>query len=165
MFDKDMIMPEPKKIYVRPDNTVVLTCPYCGQQREVLVGFFRDKRKLRIKCCHSFKVIIEFRKRIRKKITLEGTYINHSQEDREDNLTIQDLSISGLSFTCFNSHLFKVEDELTLEFILDDEYQSVIMKEAIVRNIRESSVGCEFTSGNELVFTGPLGYYVMYVLP
>jgi hypothetical protein len=58
-----------------------------------------------------------------------------------------------------------VEDELTLEFILDDEHKTVVIKEAIVRNIRESSIGCEFTSGNELVFTGPLGYYVMYVLP
>ena len=160
-----MIISEPKKIYVRPDNTIVLTCPYCGLQREVLVSFFRDKRKLRIKCCYSFRVIIEFRKRIRKKIQLNGTYVNHSQEDREDNLTIQDLSISGLSFTCFNSHLFKVGDELTLEFMLDDEHQTVIKKEAIVRNMRESSVGCEFTSDTELVFTGPWGYYVMYVLP
>ena len=160
-----MIISEPKKIYVRPDNTIVLTCPLCGQQRELLVNFFKDKRKLNIKCCYSFRVIIEFRRRLRKKIQLNGTYINHSQEDREDNLTIQDLSVSGLSFICFNSQLFKVEDELTLEFILDDEHKTVVKKEAIVRNIRESSIGCEFTSGNELVFTGPLGYYVMYVLP
>ena len=160
-----MIISEPKKIYVRPDNTIVLTCPHCGQQREVLVRFFKDKRKLRVRCCYTFRVVIEFRKRIRKKIQLNGTYINHSQEDREDNLTIQDLSVSGLSFICFNSQLFKVEDELTLEFILDDEHKTVVKKEAIVRNIRESSIGCEFTSGNELVFTGPLGYYVMYVLP
>jgi hypothetical protein len=160
-----MIMLEPKKIYVRPDNTIVLTCPHCGQQREVLVRSFKDKRRLRVRCCYTFRVVIEFRKRIRKKIQLNGTYINHSQEDREDNLTIQDLSVSGLSFTCFNSQPFKVEDELTLEFILDDEHKTVVIKEAIVRNIRESSIGCEFTSGNELVFTGPLGYYVMYVLP
>ena len=123
-----MIISEPKKIYVRPDNTIVLTCPHCGQQREVLVSFFKDKRKLRVRCCYTFRIIVEFRKRIRKKIQLNGTYINHSQEDREDNLTIQDLSVSGLSFICFNSQLFKVEDELTLEFILDDEYQTVIRK-------------------------------------
>ncbi len=158
-------MSEPKKLYVRPDNTVVLTCPYCGLQREVLVGLFRGKRKLNVKCCNTFKVIIEFRKRIRKRTQLKGTYINYSQKDREDNLTIQDLSLSGLSFACFNSHLFKVEDELTIEFMLDDEHQTVIRKDAIVRNIRESSVGCEFTSGGKLVFEGPLGYYVMYVLP
>lgn len=158
-------MVEPKKLYVRADNTVVLTCPYCGRQREVIVTLFRGKRKLNIKCCNTFKVKIEFRKRVRKRTQLKGTYINHSKNDLTDNFTIQDLSISGLSFTCFNSHFFELEDELTLEFILDDKHKTVITKEAIVRNIRESSVGCEFTLGNELVFTGPLGYYVMYVLP
>jgi hypothetical protein len=160
-----MTLPEQKKIYVRPDNTVVLTCPYCNHQREVRVSLFRDKRKLRVKCCDTFRVIIEFRRRVRKKTQLNGTYINHSQDDREDNITVQDLSVSGIAFTCSDHQLFKVEDELTLEFILDDEYQSVIMKEAVVRNVRESSVGCEFTSGNELISPGPLGYYVMYVLP
>jgi hypothetical protein len=102
---------------------------------------------------------------VRKRTHLKGTYINHSQKDCEDNVIIQDLSISGLSFDCFSSDIFKVGDDLTLEFVLEDEHQTVIKKEAIVRNIRESSIGCEFTSGNELVFTGPLGYYVMYVLP
>ena len=158
-------MLKPRKIYVRPDSTVVLTCPYCSRQREVIVDLFRGKRKLNVKCCKSFKVIIEFRKRIRKRTQLQGTYINHSQNDSNDNLTIQDLSISGLSFTCTNSNLFKEEDELSLEFMLDDEHETVIRKEAIVRNIHEISIGCEFTSGNELVYTGPLGYYVMYVLP
>lgn len=161
----DVIIAEPKKIYVRYDNTAVLTCPYCGQQREVHVDMFRGKRSLNVKCCNTFKVIIEFRKRIRKRIQLQGIYINHSQNDCSDNLTIEDLSITGLLFTCSNAHLFAVEDELTIEFMLDDEYKTVIKKEAIVRNIRESSVGCEFTDGNELFFTGPLGYYVMYALP
>jgi len=158
-------MSKSQKIYVRPDNTVVLTCPYCSLQREVNVALFRGKKDLNIMCCNRFKVIIEFRKRVRKKTQLEGTYINHSQKDHEDNLTVQVLSISGLAFTCSDSHLFNMKDELTIEFILNDEHETVITKEAIVRNMRESSVGCEFTSGDELVFTGPLGYYVMHVLP
>jgi hypothetical protein len=160
-----MTMLEPKKIYVRPDNTVVLTCPYCSLQREVSVDLFRGKRRINVKCCNSFKVIIEFRKRVRKRTHLKGNYINHSQKDSEDNMIVQDLSISGLSFDCLSADVFQVGDDLTLEFVLEDEHQSVIKKEAIVRNIRESSIGCEFTSGDELVFTGPLGYYVMYVLP
>jgi hypothetical protein len=156
---------EPKKIYVRPDNTVVLSCPHCGHQREVLVSLLRGRRKLRVKCCDTFRVIVEFRKRVRKRTELSGTYINHSQNDKEDNIIVQDLSISGLGFTCSDHHLFKEEDELSLEFVLDDEYKSVIRKEAVVRNVRENAVGCEFTSGNELISPGPLGYYVMYVLP
>ncbi|MDX1775312.1 MAG: PilZ domain-containing protein [Desulfobulbales bacterium] len=161
----DVIIKEPKKIYVRPDNTVVLTCPHCDQQREVHVDMFRGKRRVNVKCCNSFQVFVEFRKRVRKRIQLQGSYINHSQNDWVGELTIEDLSLTGLLFTCSFAHLFQLNDELTIEFMLDDEYQTVIRKEAIVRNIRKNSVGCEFTDDNELYFTGPLGYYVMYVLP
>ena len=158
-------MIEPKKIFVRPDNTIVLTCPQCGHQREVLVSLFRGKRKLRIKCCDTFKVIIEFRRRVRKRTQLKGTYINHSQKNCEGDLAVQDISVTGLSFACPNFHLFNVEDELTIEFMLDDEHKTVIRKEAIIRDIRKSSAGCEFTSGGKLAFEGPLGYYIMYILP
>jgi hypothetical protein len=158
-------MLEPKKIYVRPDNTIVLTCPDCGHQREVLVSLFRGKRKLRIKCCDTFKVTIEFRRRVRKRTQLKGTCINHSQKDKEDDIAILDLSVTGLSFTCPNFHLFNVEDELTIEFVLDDEHETVISKEAIIRGVRKSSAGCEFTSGGVLALEGPLGYYIMHVLP
>jgi hypothetical protein len=159
-----MLILEPKKIYVRPDKTVVLTCPHCGKQQEVHTSLFRGKIKLRIKCCDVFMVRIEFRKRVRKSPQLKGTYINHSQKDSKGDLAIQDLSITGLSFTCPNIHLFKIEDELTIEFILNDEQRTVIRKDAIVRSVRENSVGCEFESGGELAFEGPLGYYIMYFL-
>ena len=168
-------MSEPKKLYVRSDNTIVLTCPHCGNQREILVNFFKGKSNLNIKCCVVFKVIVEFRKRVRKRTQLKGTYINHSQKDRKGDIDIQDLSVTGLSFTCPsftwasftypNSHLFNVEDELTLEFMLDDEHRTVLKKEAIVRSVRKNFAGCEFTSGGALAFEGPLGYYIMYVLP
>ena len=159
-----MMMTEIKKVYVRPDKTVVLTCPFCGNQREVHTSLFRGKSKLRIKCCDVFKVLIEFRKRVRKAPQLKGTYINHSQKGCKGDLAIQDLSITGTSFTCEDIHLIKEEDELTIEFILNDEYQTVIRKDAIVRGVRENSVGCEFTSGGDLAFEGPLGYYIMHVL-
>jgi hypothetical protein len=159
-----MMMSETKKIYVRPDKTVVLTCPHCGNQREVHTSLFKGKSKLRIKCCDIFRVIIEFRKRVRKTPQLKGTYINHSQKDSKGDLAVQDLSVTGLSFICLSIHIFKMEDELTIEFMLDDEHRTVIRKDAIVRSVRKNAVGCEFTSSGELAFEGPLGYYIMYVL-
>ena len=158
-------MSDPKRLFVRPDNTVVLTCPHCSVQREVLVDLFRGKRKINIKCCQRFSVVLEFRKRIRKKAHLKGTYINHSQNNEEGFLTIRDLSISGLSFSCFKFYLFKVGDKLTIDFMLDDEHQSEITKEVVVRDVRKNSVGCEFLSGDEFSFGGPLGHYIMHAMP
>jgi len=64
------IMSKPKKIRVRPDNTVVLTCTNCGFQKEAQAESFKDyKHAVRIKCrCQkTFMVFLEYRNRVRKK--------------------------------------------------------------------------------------------------
>ena len=58
-------------------------------------------------------------------------------------------------------HDFKVGDELTVKFYLDDEHNHEIDKDVIVREIRQRSVGCEFETLDELAFVGPLGHFVM----
>lgn len=159
-----MAAPEPKKIYVRPDGTVVLTCPHCGIQREVQAESFRGyKHKLKVKCnCHeTFMVFVEFRNRVRKKTYLRGTYTNHSQEDSSGFLIIQDISVTGLSFSSSDLKNFRVGDELSVEFTLDDEHRTQISKNIIVRDIRKNSAGCQYEDEEEVAFGSPLGYYVM----
>ena len=166
MLDKNAIMPESKvsKTYVRPDNSAVLNCPHCGRQKSIAVDSYRgDKHELKVKCgCNKiFTVNLEFRKRVRKNTYLRGTYINHSQKDCSGDVFIQNISVAGLEFTSLYVQNFKVEDELTVKFILDDEHHSKISKDAIVRDVRQRSVGCEFEISGKLAFIGPLGYYVM----
>jgi PilZ domain len=150
------------KTYVRPDNTAVLTCEHCGLQKVIKADFFKGyKHKLKVKCsCNKvFMVILEFRNRVRKRTYLRGTYINHSQNDRDGVLNIQDISVTGLSFTCLDVTRFKEGDRLTVEFALDDEQHTEIKKDVTVRNIRSRSVGCQFDR-EEDVFGSALGYYV-----
>jgi len=151
------------KTYVRPDNTVVITCPACGQQRTINVASL-DKHKASIKvkcdCKNIFTVNLEFRKRVRKRTHLRGTYVNHSQIESSGNLIITIVSVSGLEFTCVDVSSFKVDDELTIQFTLDDEHRSEVRKEAIVRGVRTKSVGCEFPGAGEYAFDGPLGFYI-----
>ncbi len=158
-------MSEAQKLFVRPDKTIVLTCPHCGNQREVLVSKFKGRRKIKVKCCKSFSVIVESRRRLRKNIRMIGNYINHSQEKSKGTCIIQDISVIGLSFSCSN-FLFELGDEVTIKFTLDDEHYTKIKREAIVRNIRKNVAGCEFVSDRGLTaFDGALGYYVTHVLP
>jgi len=152
------------KTYVRPDNTAVLTCPHCGAQKTIPVEPFKGKKsKLTIKCgCKKiFSVNLEFRKRVRKRTNLRGTYVNHSQKGKRGSLVVKNLSVSGMEFSCLDVHDFKIEDEVSVEFNLDDEQRSHISKDVIVRNIRQNSVGCEFERGGEFAFDGPLGFYIM----
>lgn len=151
-----------KKTYVRPDNTAVLTCSHCGLQKVVKADSFKGyKHKLKVKCnCNGvFTVNLEFRNRVRRKTYLRGTYVNHSQNDNNGVLNILDVSVTGLSFTCLDVTKFKVGDELSLVFNLDDEHMTEIKKEVIVRNIRQRSVGCKYVK-EEDVFGSSLGHYV-----
>jgi hypothetical protein len=156
-------MLEAKKIRVRPDNTVVLTCTHCGLQKETQANLFKDyQHGIRVKCrCQkTFKLFLEYRNRVRKKTNLRGTYIN-SQKDSRGFLIIRDISVTGLSFTSLDLNNFKVGDELKVEFTLDDEHRTKFRKYIIVREVRKNSVGCEYDRSEEEVFQSPLGYYIM----
>jgi len=162
---KDAIMTEPKipLTYVRPDNTAVLTCPHCGRQKTIQADSFRGhKHKLKVKygCQNVFTVYLEFRKRQRKKTNLRGTYINNSQKTN-GNIIIRNISVSGLEFTSYDAHDFKVDDELTVTFNLDDEHMTEIRKDIVVRDVRKNSIGCEFERAGDFAFDGPLGFYIM----
>jgi hypothetical protein len=158
-------MPNPKvpKTYVRPDNTAVLTCSHCGIQKVILADSFKGHRhKLKVKCvCQNvFLVNLEFRSRVRKKTHLRGTYINHSQDDSSGILFVENISVTGLAFTRADVEKFQVGDELTVQFTLDDEHNTEVRKEVIVRDVRQNSIGCEFEKSED-TFGSPLGYYII----
>lgn len=152
-------------IYVRPDNTAVITCPHCNLQKTIKAESFRGRKykfKAKCNCNNVFTVTLEFRKRKRKRTNLRGTCVNHSQDDSSGNIIVKNLSVSGLEFTSYDHQNFSVNDELTVSFNLDDDYQTEINREVVIREIRSSSIGCEFVGSGELDFEGPLGYYVMH---
>ena len=152
------------KTFVRPDGSAVINCPHCGRQKTVSVDSYKgSKSSLKIKCsCKNiFTVNLEFRKRVRKRTSLRGTYINHSQQNKRGSLVVKNISVSGLEFSTLDTHNFAVDDELTVAFNLDNEQRSEIVKEVTVKDIRQNSVGCEFERSGEFAFDGPLGFYIM----
>jgi hypothetical protein len=158
-------MPESglSKTYVRPNNRAVLICPYCGQWRRILADPFRgNKHKLKVKCfCNeTFKVFLEFRKKVRKKIFLKGTYIDYSQKGSRCDIVILDISLIGLAFSSLDAPTLRIDDELGVEFTLDSKKGTDIKKAVIVRNINQTRAGCEFElSGG--AFDDQLGQSVM----
>ena len=158
-------MPDSKvaKTDVRPDNTAVLTCPHCGIQKVVKAGLFMGhKHKIKIQCsCQKvFIVNLEFRDRVRKKVNLRGTYINHSQKECSGHLNIQNISVTGLAFITFDGRDFNVGDELIVELTLDDKYETEMRKEVIVMSVGPNSTRCEFVKSEDSS-ESPLGNYVL----
>jgi len=148
--------------YVKSDNTAVLNCPYCGQWKIIAADQFRGaKHKLKVKCyCKkTFKVFLEFRRKIRKKTFFRGTNINYAKKGSRSDIVVLDISVIGLAFSSLDAPTIKVGDDLRVEFTLDDEQQTDITRDVVVRNIRKKRVGCEFEIYDEAFF-GPLGFYV-----
>ena len=159
-------MPESKavKTYVRPDYTAVLTCPHCGLQKSVPVESYKGRKsalKIKCSCKNVYSVQLEFRKRARKRTNLRGSYVNNSQRNIRGSLVVKNISVSGLEFSSLDVKNFRIDDEITVEFHLDDDQRSLITRDVIVRDIRERTVGCEFARGGEFAFDGPLGFYIM----
>ena len=59
-------------------------------------------------------------------------------------IVILDISVAGLAFSNLDIFTFEEGDDISVKFTLDDEQKTVIKKNAVVRNIRQKRVGCEF---------------------
>ncbi|MFO8049125.1 MAG: PilZ domain-containing protein, partial [Desulfosudaceae bacterium] len=75
--------------------------------------------------------------------------------------TIKDLSRSGLRFKTHLPRQFEVNEELMLEFELDDREQSQVQRKVIVRSQHGDSVGVSFATSNHY---DKLGAYLLYSL-
>ena len=154
------------KAFVRPDHTAIVSCPYCNSRKEIPVEKFKGNKcclKIKCSCKEVYTLNLEFRKKIRKKVSLSGKFTNHSQNNNRGDIIIKNLSLGGLEFSTMEIDRFRNGDELTISFKLDNEEKSTIKKEVTVCSVRKQSnaVGCEFTRSSNIALDKDLGFYLM----
>ncbi len=156
---------EAQKLFVRPDNTVIIQCPSCSLSKEVPAEkLVNGKRILQIKCsCQSvFKGQLETRKKFRRPSNLEGHFRKLSNQKNPDNYhsvihygaekkvkpvancTVENISVDGLGLSAKTRPTVKPGDILRVEFTLDNANQTEIVKQVIVRMVNDNYIGCEF---------------------
>ncbi len=153
---------EPQKAFVREDGTTVLKCPFCRHARTVSVAKIKDKKKIiKVKCScqQSYSVSLELRKMYRKSTSLNGRYINLSQNNESGMMIVKDVSMGGIGFEAVGACRIKPEDELEATFTLDDTHASVIKKLVVARMVRGKFIGCEFLHAHE--YDKALGFYLL----
>jgi len=153
---------EPQKALVREDGTTVLKCPFCRHARTVSVLKIKDKKKvIKVKCsCQkSYSVSLELRKLYRKTASLNGKYVNLSQNNESGMVIVKDVSMGGIGFDTVGGSSIAKGHELEVTFTLDDTHSSVIKKQVVVRIVRDKFVGCEFVHAHE--YDKALGFYLM----
>lgn len=157
-------MSDIKKVYVSEKNRVTIICPECGnvkvEDAEQFKGAEGD-RNIDItceKCNAQIAVFIDFRRYYRKSVSLQG--IIHKPDGKFCKITIENLSRSGVGFTLEDTFSVEMDEELDVQFTLDDEDKTFIRKKAVVRYIRDNVIGAEFTEFQK--FSKELGFYLKH---
>lgn len=149
-------------VHVRENDTAILICPSCGTTKPIIAKTFRHGRhiiKAECRCKHVFTVLLNFRKNYRKQTSLPGTYqITGSSNPGGGIIHITNISRGGLAFTVSGRHNIRQDQELLLEFQLNDKNRTVLKKQAVVVSVRHNTIGCAFRCHGEL--DKALGFYL-----
>ena len=174
----------PKTIFVDDNNHAIFICPNCKKSKIVDVSDFlkpdapaRIKYKFKcgkcecgtiecktckVKDCslgHTNTVFLEKRKFGRKKVNLSGSVVMGKEQTRKV-ITIRDLSRGGLRFSVHDRLDFSVDGRVTVTFRLDDRKKTFIVKEVVIKNIRNNDIGAEFYSITDDIYDKAIGLYL-----
>ncbi|MGM0427006.1 MAG: PilZ domain-containing protein [Thermodesulfobacteriota bacterium] len=113
----------------------------------------------RCKCGNVFPCRIEQRQYYRKRVQLQGTYINHRTR-LKNSMLINNLSFSGIGFTVLKGQdTIKQGDIMDVSFTLDDGRATEINRSIQVKTVRDRQIGCEFLE--KPFYDKELGYYLL----
>ncbi len=138
-----------KKVYVSSNFMITFICPECGASKSKDVSRFikhetQVKLKYKCTCQHSFSLILERRRAIRKKVRLIGN-IHYNSEKYP--MTIEDLSKHGVKIKLLKNISLKEEEKIEIDFILDDPKNSKVSRQVRIKTIIPPvEIGCEFIS-------------------
>ncbi|MFZ5564331.1 MAG: PilZ domain-containing protein [Thermodesulfobacteriota bacterium] len=154
-----------QKVFMNKDNKANFTCPVCSKARLMDVSQYKDidkavKVKAKCPCGHVYSVLLERRRHVRKAVSLIGSYTaDEKGMDIKGRMTVVDISRTGLRFKMHMQHYFEENDQLSIEFHLDDQEQTLVKRKVIVRSIHGLYVGVRFASDQHY---DKLGTYLLY---
>lgn len=154
-----------EKIFAGKNGGAVFTCPHCGFVKTFDASAYRNRDSrltLKCQCGQQVPVLIEFREHYRKQVNLSGECFL-PRTNSTFHIRIKDLSLSGLFFTILSNMRedrspFLVNDAVTIQFYLDEHSQKMIERKAVVKNIKESGIGVNFT---QTEYDKELGFYFL----
>lgn len=150
----------PIKVYTNTDLQAFITCPYCGFSKQVDFSSYRNtKKRLKAscKCGRTFRFDLDFRGVFRKSVNLSGVYGNLANGS-QGKITVENLSMKGMGFTCNGPIFFKQGDTLEVTFRLDNARASRIVKRIKVVSVDGRYVGSEFLERD--LHSADLGFYL-----
>lgn len=142
------------KVHVRDNNTATLICPACGAVKHFAADRYRHGRhtiSVRCRCQQVFSLLLDFRRHYRKQTGLPGTYEILSEGGVGGGIIhINDISRSGLGFTVSGLHRIEKDQQLQVEFQLNDKKKTVLKRRVLVKSVLHNNIGCQFQDNAEM---------------
>jgi hypothetical protein len=91
-------------------------------------------------------------------VCLSGSYRQRKTGIRGD-IVIENISLTGIGFSCLRKHDFRQRDQLEVAFTLDNFKKAEITLKVEVRNIRDKFVGVMRLDPHS--FQPDLGFYLL----
>ena len=155
------------KVYADKQGKAVFHCPHCGFVTNFDASAYRNRDsriKIRCRCGESLIMLVEFREYYRRPVSLNGKCLVQRTGKVLD-MTVRDLSMSGLSFFLDLreqdevGNYIRLGDLITVRFRLDAPPENDIERKAEVRNIRGESIGAKFSRSE---YDKELGFYLLH---
>ena len=150
----------PEKVFVS-NGTATISCPNCRKAKRLTVDRYCGKNhtvKVRCTCETSFLAYLEFRKHYRKPTELKGVYRITSEGGGGGSVSIHNLSRDGIGFTVSGMHRIKTGQKALIDFVLDNNKSTRLIKEVEIKSVRNNYIGCQFVSHQP--FEKDLGFYL-----
>jgi hypothetical protein len=145
-----------EKIFLTKSGKAEVLCPECGKTKLTDFERFRNinkklKLKVTCKCSHAFSIILERREHVRHRVDLRGVLIANQETY---NIKVFDISQRGMKIRTREVLDLNYYDKVVVEFILDDDRESMISKDAVIKQIDQKYIGVQFSSPNHFDMFG-----------
>jgi hypothetical protein len=142
------------KVHVRENNTATLICPTCGAIKHIAAEKYRYGRhtmNVRCRCQQVFTLLLDFRRHYRKQTSLPGTYEIISEGGVGGGIIhINNISRGGIGFSVSGLHRIEKDQELHVEFQLNDKKKTTLKKRVVVKSVQQNAIGCQFKDTIEM---------------
>jgi len=127
-------------------TTCATFCPHCDQKLALQIAHLQACNAATVTCRCGQKVRLTRERRCfeRKLVKLSGVLLDPKTHEQLTTVSIMNVSLGGVGFVA-NEHDIEVDKRYTICFRLDDECNTKIEEDIVVRNVRKPYyIGAEF---------------------
>ena len=140
-----------KVLYPHAPHEGLLTCDRCQATIAVKVKPLGETQPIPVQCAcgMSFRVVLASRQYPRRPCQLPGVYIDQHDETKTGTLVVEKVSFGGVRFRTTSDHSIALNDQVQIQFTLDDEHRTIIWEPVCVSYLDGNTMEAKFVGADK----------------